>query len=64
MFINKKKCNELDDIEYIKSIKCQNDNYPIYTNVDKIVAIGDIHGDFESLIYCLYSASIIDDDLK
>ena len=64
MFINKKKCNEIDDIEYIKSIKCQKDNYPIYTNVDKIVAIGDIHGDFESLIYCLYSAKIIDDHLK
>lgn len=64
MFINKKKCNEIDDIEYIKSIKCRKDNYPIYTNVSKIVAIGDIHGDFESLIYCLYSANIIDDDLK
>jgi hypothetical protein len=64
MFINKKKCNEIDDSVLINSIKCSSDIDPIYSNVSKIVAIGDIHGDFESLIYCLYSAELIDDNLK
>jgi len=64
MLIKKKNCNEIDDLEYIKTIKCLPDIDPIYKNVNKIIAIGDIHGDFESLIYCLYSANIIDDNLK
>jgi len=31
---------------------------------NRIVAIGDIHGDFESLIFLLYAAKLIDNELK
>jgi hypothetical protein len=34
----------------------------VYPSVDKIIAIGDIHGDFDALVTALYKAKIIDED--
>ena len=44
---------------FIKSIKFL--NTPTYLPpARQIIAIGDIHGDFDALIYCLYATNVID----
>lgn|SRR3990167_765286 len=51
-----------DPIQYIDSIECLNVTDIVLPQPDNIVAIGDIHGDFDGLIYCLYIAHVIDEN--
>jgi hypothetical protein len=54
--LNNKKIGDVVD-----NLKCLNHDTVISTT-GRIVAIGDIHGDFEALVYALYAAALIDDD--
>ena len=45
---------------FIKDIPCKNDLETIYPEARRIIAFGDIHGDFQALIYCLHLAELID----
>lgn len=57
--------NDIPDIyDLIKKIKCPSEQTNIFPMKDRIVAIGDIHGDFESLIFLLYAAKLINNELK
>lgn len=53
----KNRINDLDS--FIDKIQCSN-HETVLKAPSKIVALGDIHGDFEALIYCLYGAGVID----
>jgi len=35
-----------------------------WTGVERVVAVGDIHGDYDQLVAVLKSASLIDDQLQ
>ncbi len=36
----------------------------VWKDIDKIIAIGDIHGDFDSFVMILKKAKVVDDELK
>jgi hypothetical protein len=61
-FIQKKDNPDIYDL--IRKIQCPVDQTNIFPMQDRIVAIGDIHGDFESLIFLLYAAKLINNELK
>ena len=42
---------------YSKDIQC------IWTGVERIVAVGDIHGDFDNFVYILKGTGLVDDEL-
>ena len=44
-------------------LKCLNHSM-ILPPADRIIAIGDIHGDFNALMYCLLMADVIDDNSR
>jgi hypothetical protein len=48
----------------IAKIKCEESLSPIYNYVTQIIAIGDIHGDLQSLLTILFSAKLIDNELQ
>ena len=56
------RISSLNDIDHIK---CADDQHitPIYNGVSKIIAIGDIHGDFQSLLTILLGAELIGNNL-
>ena len=47
-----KKLNEEEDLE-IKKLKS------VYADIKRIIAIGDIHGDFDALLKALYIGKVI-----
>ena len=60
---NKRK--DMPDIyDIICKMQCPSNQTNVFPMQDRIVAIGDIHGDFESLIYLLYTAKLINNELK
>jgi hypothetical protein len=61
-FIQRKGNPDIYDL--IKNIQCPSEQLNIFPMKDRIVAIGDIHGDFESLIFLLYTAELINNELK
>jgi hypothetical protein len=61
-FNQKKDSPDIYDI--IRKIQCPSNQTNVFPMQDRIVAIGDIHGDFESLIYLLYTAKLINNELK
>ena len=61
-FIQRKGTIDINDL--IKKIQCPSEQLNIFPMKDRIVAIGDIHGDFESLIFLLYTAELINNELK
>jgi hypothetical protein len=61
-FIQQKGNPDIYDL--IKKIQCPSEQLNIFPMKDRIVAIGDIHGDFESLIFLLYAAKLINNELK
>lgn len=64
-FRNIKRISNQDDID---NILCNSVDHvsPLYTigDTQKIVAVGDIHGDLTSLLVILYASHIIDDNLE
>ena len=48
-----KELNEEEDLE-INKLKS------VYENIKRIIAIGDIHGDFDALLKALYVGKVID----
>jgi len=58
------KNDQPDIYNLISQIKCPSDQTNIFPMKDRIVAIGDIHGDFESMIFLLYAAKLINNELK
>lgn len=53
----KKVVNNLD--KFVDSIPCNNDLRNRYPKARRIIAIGDVHGDFQGLIYTLHAVGII-----
>jgi len=55
----------ISNLTDISRIKCDDNQHitPIYNGVSKIIAIGDIHGDFQSLLTILLGAELIGNDL-
>lgn len=61
-FVQRKDNPDIYDL--IRKIQCPSEHTNIFPMKDRIVAIGDIHGDFESLIFLLYAAKLINNELK
>jgi hypothetical protein len=59
------KIIRISSVTDINHIKCDDAQHitPIYNGVSKIIAIGDIHGDFQSLLTILLGAELIGNDL-
>jgi hypothetical protein len=53
-----------DIYDIIRKIQCPSTQTNIFPMQERIIAIGDIHGDFESLIYLLYTSKVINNELK
>jgi hypothetical protein len=62
--LNLDKISRISSQADIEKIRCEESLSPAYNNVKKMIAIGDIHGDLQSLLTILLSAKLINNQLE